>query len=211
MRGIEHLRYEVDAAIELLTMVRPHLDDLHTLAYNRHRAASQDVKVSGGSHDYALDTHGDTQARDLLNHLSTETKELITGVAKVIREAKVYLTRSDVQRVHRRDGSADATLDEILQALRHARHRRTEGDTHALLVAAPVIPKGTDWQTRYETLASAVRKVTPRFAEDHANCTIVEGGRRRKLSRRYDLALLTPLERDVWRESLSTPQDRKTA
>jgi len=43
---------------ELLGMVLEELEDLHVLAYERATALSE-AKVSGGSHDYALDTHGD--------------------------------------------------------------------------------------------------------------------------------------------------------
>lgn len=60
---IDTLRNSIAGARELLEMIHEELEDLHLLAYERQTAASE-AKVSGGSHDYALDTHGDQYARD---------------------------------------------------------------------------------------------------------------------------------------------------
>jgi hypothetical protein len=65
---IDTLRNRLAATRELLSMVERELEDLHVLAYERARAAS-DAKVNGGARDYALDTHGDVKAREAYHRL----------------------------------------------------------------------------------------------------------------------------------------------
>lgn len=62
------MRNRLAATRELLSLAERELEDLHILAYERARAAS-DAKVSGGTRDYALDTHGDVKAREAYTRL----------------------------------------------------------------------------------------------------------------------------------------------
>lgn len=66
---MDTVRNRVNGALALLRVVADELEDLHVLAYERARAVSE-AKVSGGTRDYALDTHGDPRARDAYRHLS---------------------------------------------------------------------------------------------------------------------------------------------
>lgn len=65
---IDTLRNSIAGARELLDLIHQELEDLHLLAYERATAVSE-AKVSGGSHDYALDTHGDPNARTAYREL----------------------------------------------------------------------------------------------------------------------------------------------
>lgn len=78
---IDTRRNQLARTRDLLTMILEEIEDLHVLAYDRPVALSE-AKVSGGSHDYALDTHGDPRARSAyhqLGHAIDEACKLLDG------------------------------------------------------------------------------------------------------------------------------------
>ena len=83
---LDTLRNQLAATIDLLHMVGQELDDLHVLAYERATAATE-AKVSGGTPDYALDTHGDPKARDAYRRLGEVTSEACRDLAQTSHEA----------------------------------------------------------------------------------------------------------------------------
>ena len=66
---IDTLRNTLAGTRRLLDMIGEEIEDLHVLAYDR-QAARQEAKVSGGTADWALDTHGDQRARQAYRDLA---------------------------------------------------------------------------------------------------------------------------------------------
>lgn len=205
---IDAVRNEIRHAIELLHLLGDQLDDLHVLAYDRHHAAAE-AKVRGGSRDYALDNHGDKQARDLYAQVARDLRHTISGLTGSIKGVRGYLTAGSGG--GRRDATADATADEVIAALDAQRRRRARGEYEpALLATQPHVASQTEWRTECEALRSAVRKATSAFAADHQHCHPPERGRfKHKLLRRYPMKLLTPRERDAWRRAQSVRDDNQ--
>jgi hypothetical protein len=79
---IDTRRNQLVGTRDLLTMILEEIEDLHVLAYDRPVALSE-AKVSGGSHDYALDTHGDPRARSAYHQLG----RTVDSVCKLLDEA----------------------------------------------------------------------------------------------------------------------------
>jgi hypothetical protein len=201
---IDSVRAEFRDAIHLLQQMADQLEDLHVLAYSRHRAA-QEAKVRGGSRDYALDTHGDKRARDLYARTATDMHRFIGHLTSSLKEVRGYLTGGNGP--SRRDPSADCTTDEVVAAMDAAARRRDRGEySPAPLAEQPKVMSQTEWQVECEALRSAVAKVTADFQEDHQSCQ-VDG---RRLMRRYPMNRLTPRERDAWRRSVR-PDDSEKA
>lgn len=199
---IDAVRTEIRHTVELLHLLGDQLDDLHILAYNRHRA-SERIKVRGGDHDYALDNHGDKRARDLYIKVAEELRSAMNDLTGSIKEVRGYLTAGGA--AGRRDGSADCTTDEVIAALDALGRRRRRGEYEpAPLVAQPDVRSQTEWRIECEALRSAVRKVTRDFAADHQTCQSADTGRdrfKRKLLRRYPTKNLSTRERQAWRNA----------
>lgn len=83
---LDTLRNQINATGQLLGMVSEELEDLHVLAYERATAA-EEAKVSGGSHDYALDTHGDPRARHAYRLLGETVDEVCATLDSVSHDA----------------------------------------------------------------------------------------------------------------------------
>jgi hypothetical protein len=79
---IDTRRNQLAGTRVLLTLILEEIEDLHVLAYDRPVALSE-AKVSGGSHDYALDTHGDPRARSAYHQLG----HAIESACKLLDEA----------------------------------------------------------------------------------------------------------------------------
>lgn len=212
---IDTVRSDIRQAIELLHFLGDQLDDLHVLAYNRHRA-SERVKVRGGSVDYALDTHGDKRARDLYAQVAKDVLSAVDKLTGSIKGVRGYLTSG--AGTIRRDATADCTHDEVIAALDAQRRRRQRGEYQpAPLVDQPKVWSQTEWRTECEALRSAVRKVIGDFVDDHQTCQATEldhRGQRPKLPRRFRLKLLTPREREAWHranQSVSDQNDEKAS
>lgn len=213
---IDAVRAEIRDTVRLLQAFGDQLDDLHVLAYNRHRAAKE-AKVRGGSRDYALDNHGDPEARRLYDQAARDLHATLNRLVGTMKETRGYLTAKG-SHATRRDSSADASAIEVLGSIAAQARRRKRGDyTPAPLVDQPQVHTEFDWHTEVEALRSAVRKVTAAFLADHQTCQATQTdwrGQRLKLTRRYQTKLLTPRERDAWRrvdQSVSDSLDGKAS
>ena len=213
---IDAVRTEIRETIRLLDWLGGQLDDLHVLAYTRHRAG-QEAKVRGGSHDYALDNHGDPEARHLYAQVAKDLRSTLNRLQGSVKDVRGFLTARGTSST-RRDRSADASKIEVLgQIARQAKRRRRGDYTPAPLVEQPQVFTEFDWQTECDALRSAVRKVTAAFLSDHqtSQSTATDWrGQRLKLTRRYQTKLLTPRERDAWRrvdQSVSDTADGKAS
>lgn len=91
---IDTLRNSIAGTRELLSMIHQELEDLHLLAYERATAVSE-AKVSGGSHDYALDTHGDQNARDAYRNLGRTVDAACITLAEASTNALNILRKGD--------------------------------------------------------------------------------------------------------------------
>lgn len=212
---IDSVRSEIREAMDLLIVLGDQLDDLHVLAYNRHRAAHE-AKVRGGSRDYALDNHGDLTARRLYSDVAKQLHTTISDLTASIKDIRGYLTSGGG--TTRRDPTADATVDDVLEALDAQARRRQRGEYQpARLVDQPPVFSQTEWRKECEALRSAVRKVTEPFLQEHQHCqhpVVDHRGQRPKLKRRFALNLLTPREREAWRrvhQSVSDTTDEKAS
>ncbi len=87
---IDTMRRRLQATIDLLMTVSEELEDLNVLAYDR-RAAADDIKVSGGERDYALDTNGDPRARDAYRQLSMAQADMFDIAAEATHDVLTVL------------------------------------------------------------------------------------------------------------------------
>lgn len=176
---IDTFRNRVQGTIGLLQLVAEHLEDLHVLAYDRHRAG-QAQRVAGGELDYALDTHGDPRARELWQTSALRVLDNAEDLNVVLHEVIQFFSAG--QTSARRDATADASLGEVLTALAAQRRRRDRGEfSPTLLVAQPRVVEPDSVIAELELLRSAVRKV---------QAQITDGSR------------LTPTEHDALRRAV---------
>lgn len=152
---IDRVRNQAHAAIELLHTTLRHLNDLHTLAYDRPSAAER-LAIRGGERDYALDTHGDPHARDLLRQGMRITDTTCADLARWAHDIAAYL--NDGERTHRRT-TPTATATDVNDALDAQARRRQRGDYTPQRTA----PQPTD--TLLAELRELRRQLTERDAE----------------------------------------------
>lgn len=206
---IDTFRRTIDAVVERLLELRADVGDVHSLAYDRHRAGEA-IKVSGGSHDYALDEHGDINARELYIDVAAKTIGLARNTEKALTKLRRYLNRDG--HGGRRDGSADATQAEIVEALaaRQRRTQRGEYTPHPVVAQQVKIPTSMiEAQGELDLLRSAVHKVMDRAQREHDDCLHADG--RRKRSRIVNKDILTPKEREAWDRSLRVADNAKAS
>lgn len=106
---IDVARNEIEATRALLALALEELDDLHVLAYDR--ATLTRERVAGGDHDYALDTHGDTRARDAYRAFSDQITETCRSLAAAAH---------DMLRLLRYGASPVPRTPRTITALEHA-------------------------------------------------------------------------------------------
>lgn len=176
---IDTFRNRISGTLGLLQLVQEHLEDLHALAYDRHRAG-QAQRVAGGERDYALDTHGDPKARELWHGTSLRVLDASEDLTVVLHEVLSFFAGG--QTSARRDASADASVAEVLEAIAAARRRRARGEAHhALLEAQPSVVEPTSIGAELDQLRNAMRKVQGQIT---------------------DMSRLTPAERDATRRAV---------
>lgn len=124
---IDTLRNEIAGARELLDMIHQELEDLHVLAYERATTLSE-AKVSGGSHDYALDTHGDPRARDAYKHLGKAVDGACILLAEASNNALNLLRQGDTPG----RGQRHLRLAELGEAVAAQAKRSRRGDYTAI-------------------------------------------------------------------------------
>lgn len=88
---IDTARNQLAATRALLDLALTQMEDLHVLAYER-QAASDDAKVAGGGHDYALDTHGDQRVRDAYRRFSDILHATTLDLAEAAHDVLRYLS-----------------------------------------------------------------------------------------------------------------------
>ena len=211
---IDSVRRDINDAITSLRFLADNLEDVHALAYNRHRAA-QEAKVRGGTRDYALDTHGDPEARRLYTDTARIAEKIIDEAIGMATDVRSWLTEG--KGGSRKDATADCSTDEIIAALDARRRRKARGEYEPSLIAQqPVVVASMDWKTECEVLRTAVRKVTGEFLADHAHCQPADQGAgryKRKLLRRFPTKNLSAREREAWQraQSVAAPQTEKAS
>lgn len=204
---IDTLRREIGDAIELLRYLAANAEDLHSLAYERHKGAITE-RTRGGSRDYALDTHGNPDARTLYAKTASTIIDMISrrgGVVELYEETRTFLTTGAAS--NKLDPSAAASADEVIAQVKARRRRLARGEYEPVVIAKqPVTLPSLDWETECEVLRAAVRKVTADFASDHQHCQPPEEGEhryKRKLLRKYPTSRLSAREREAWRNAQS--------
>lgn len=120
---LDTLRNQIAGTIALLQMIHQELEDLHVLAYERH-TASDEAKVAGGSRDYALDTHGDPQARNAYRTLGDTTAAACETLATVTHDALNLLRTGRTPATGRRR----IQLTELGDAIAAQQRRIARGD-----------------------------------------------------------------------------------
>lgn len=83
---IDTLRNQLGATATLLTVTSPLLTELHFLAYERHQAPPGE-RVRGGERDYALDNHGNPDARLAYQALGDTIADTCTTLAVALHDA----------------------------------------------------------------------------------------------------------------------------
>lgn len=122
---IDTTRNRLAATRELLGDVEKEIEDLHTLAYDR-QVAKDDVAVSGGQRDYALDTHGDPRARDAYRTLANTVSDVCDQLAEAAHDVIVLLREGDTPGHPR--GRRRIDTEELAQQLEHQAVRIANGD-----------------------------------------------------------------------------------
>lgn len=165
------------------TEIEHEVQTLHDLAYSR--SVAVEAQVSGGSPDYALDTHGDPQARSALKRAMSSIEGLADRSAQ-IRDSVAYAVSLHHSRhaSGRRDSSADATRSEVAVALA-AKTRRGER----------VHPE-------------QVGISASRLASVEGELTALQGAVR-KAGRHPEPGRLSTAERDAWRRAAGTDRRRR--
>lgn len=120
---IDTLRNQIAGARELLDMIHQELEDLHVLAYERATLLSE-AKVSGGSHDYALDTHGDERARDAYKALGRAVDGACIHLAEASNNALNLLRQGNTPG----RGQRHLRLAELGEAIAAQSRRSRRGD-----------------------------------------------------------------------------------
>lgn len=208
---IDTLHRVIDSVIVRLDELWPDITDLHDLAHVRHKAAAQ-ARVSGGDPmavGIDLDTHGNPEARRLLNAISTDLVRLGREAENDLKAIRRYLNR-DEGRVARRDRSADVTPFEFVSARAARRRRKARGEMAPhRIVSQPERRVPIDPIAELEALRVAVRKMVPRFEQEHADCRHRAEGDRpaRRKTRRVDRALLSTAQRDAWDRALADDEE----
>lgn len=204
---IDTLLRTIESVQTLLDELRPHLVDVHELAYDRAHAAAE-AKVSGGSRDYALDTNGDQRARDVYIDVAARLVGLGRAAESDLKALKRFLNQDD-SRPLRRDGSADVTALEHRSA-RHSRLQRlARGERHPIpLVSQPERPLHVDPVVELEQLRGAVRRLVKHLDREHTGCKDGEGKRR---PRWMDRSSMSPAQRDAFDRSLIRDQDAEAS
>lgn len=123
---IDRTRSRLAAGADLLESIRRELEDLHELAYNRH-AAQNRMRVLGGTPDYALDTHGDPRARQLLHDLDAQILSLLEPMVEISHAALAFLHAGEGP-ARRRDASADVDPAELELAVAARARRVARGE-----------------------------------------------------------------------------------
>jgi hypothetical protein len=124
---IDTLRRQLAGTRTLLHDLELHLDDLHQLAYERH--TTDRLPVTGGTRDYALDTHGDPTARDAYRDLGDTTATTLENLAVALHTAATVLkaggNRGNQSRTH-------VTRSEHADLLAAQAERLAAGDTSSV-------------------------------------------------------------------------------
>jgi hypothetical protein len=124
VRRLDTLRHTALDTIKLLRMVYEEAEDLHVLAYDR-PSAVEEAKVSGGSPNYALDTHGDLDARKAYKELW----DRLDGTCIALNEASnKALNTLRAGRAPAKKGPRHLRLLELSEAIAHQAARTLAGD-----------------------------------------------------------------------------------
>lgn len=121
---IDTLANRIAATKDLLAMLLEELEDLHLLAYERATAASE-AKVSGGSPDYALDTHGNPHARDAYRLLGNLTYRICDELENASNQALNVLRKGNTPG---RSGPRHLRLIELGEQIVNQAQRARRGD-----------------------------------------------------------------------------------
>jgi hypothetical protein len=183
---IDSTRNAIDALILRLAEFRAEVHDIHDLATNRPRAAEQ-AKVNGGSRDYALDTHGDIEARDLYIAAVREVVHADAAVSDAIGRIRSHLTAGGGSSGF--DRSAVVPKHEVASAIAAAQRRRQRGEYEPHLIARQPPVGYVEPTVELDNLRNAVLKMAAGTKPDRSR--------------------LTPAEQDAWRRA-ATP-DAKSA
>lgn len=173
---IDTLRNTIAGTRHLLDMVHEELEDLHVVAYER-PTANADAKVSGGSRDYALDTHGDPKARDAYRRLGDVTADACARIDAAVSDALKLLRDGDTPvKTQRR-----LRLVELGEAIA-AQARRTRRGDYSAVRRGPqpdehraVSEAITDRDRLVRELAKANKEIQ-RLKTDKANRATRRGG-----------------------------------
>lgn len=207
---IDTLHRVIDSVIVRLDELWPDVTDLYDLAYVRHKAKAS-AKVRGGDPTAVgidLDNHGDPEARRLLVALANDLIGLGRDAEAHLKEIRRYLNRDD-GRVKRRDRTADVTPYEFTSARQALTRRKTRGERHPHpLVIQPERKPAVDPVMELEALRAAVRRMVPRFEQEHADCRTADDGERpRRKTRRLDRSLLSAHQREAWDRALADVEE----
>lgn len=198
---IDTFRRTMLAVVDLIAELGPDVEDVHDLAYNRNRAANQ-AKVSGGSRDYALDTHGDMEARRLYTEVAAELIGLGRAAESALRRLRTHLNSEE--RAIRYDGSANVSATELLQARAARARREARGERHPHRNVAELDRKvHLDPVDELRHLQGAMRRIAKGLDADHRACRDEEGKRKPKW---LDRSVLSPAQRDALDRSLIDPK-----
>jgi hypothetical protein len=160
---VDSTRNRIAATATLLGDVLPHIDDLHALAYDR-AAARRDAVVAGGSRDYALDTHGDPNARQAYKHLALATVDACEILAEAAHDALVLFRTGD----HDHNAAGRVTEEELALALVAKARRIARGEAESIPVGAqPHADLTARVLQRVIAERDALQRKVDRYERDH--------------------------------------------
>lgn len=183
----------LDAAIELLRIVRSQLHELHALANDRPRAAER-LNVRQTRTDYSLDTHGDPRARELYRQIALELIALIEVNTVAAHTMTSWLRTGEVDTQSRR-GAQAITGEEFIAVLAAQARRLERGEGEAPLVTQPTHRQATD----ADALRATIRDLEAVLGKTLPRLTSPQRGR------------LTPAEQIAHRRAIDAYKQRREA
>lgn len=205
---IDTFRRTLDAVVQRLEEIRPEIEDIHDLAYNRARA--QYEKVSGGDPTAVgidLDNHGDKRARDLYTNVAARLVGLGRALEDDLKALRRHLNQQE-DRPRRYNGSVvtAAEFDGALHA-KGQRQDRGERSPHRV-VAQPERRHSIDPNVELEQLRGAVRRLAKHLDREHVHCY---GDDRKRRPRWLDRSTMSPAQRDAFDRALLIRSDEEKA
>ncbi len=120
---IDKLRNQFTATHGRLQLAEAEIEDLYVLAYDR--PAAKEQRVNGGERDYALDTHGDPRARQLLRDGASILDATMADISAWCDAVRAFMADGEIAA---RRKPFTVTANETADAIAAQSRRRRRGE-----------------------------------------------------------------------------------